>query len=120
LIPLFLTIIIICFYFLPPPKANVFSTDFHSVNDESLTHDGWFVKDKDERFWNRRGEKIGMLSLYTLTGDNWLDTANQPKIKNLVLRKINTDCFTAEVHLQNFFPQQEWQQAGILLMEDTN
>lgn len=113
-------IAILCFYFFYPSKPKNFSTDFHSVNEASLLQDGWFVKDKDEVFWKKRAEKGGMLSLFTLTGDNWLDSVNQPQIKNLLLRKINTDCFTTEVHLQNFVPQQEWQQAGILLMEDTN
>ena len=109
-----------CFYFFYSSKPTNFSTDFQSVNQDSLEHDGWFVKDKDEAFWSKRAEKGGVLSLFTLTGDNWLDSVNQPKIKNLLLRKINADCFTAEVHLQHFFPQREWQQAGMLLMEDTN
>ncbi len=117
---IFAVIITICFYFFYSSKTKNFSTDFHSVNEDSLLHDGWFVKDKDEEFWNKRAEKPKLLSLFTLTGDNWLDSVNQPQIKNLLLRKINADCFTAEVHLQDFFPQNEWQQAGILLMEDTN
>jgi len=37
-----------------------------------------------------------------------------------LLREIATDCFTAEVHLKDFIPNQEWQQAGILLLEDTS
>lgn len=118
---IFLILIIIAgFYFFNNLKSKKFSTDFHSVNEDSLLNDGWFIKDKDEVFWNKRAEKPGLLSLFTLTGDNWLDSVNQPQIKNLLLRKIKADCFTAEVHLQNFFPQHEWQQAGILLMEDTN
>lgn len=116
----FAVIIIVGFYFFYFSKSKKFSTDFHSVNEDSLSHDGWFVKDKDEAFWNKRGEKPRLLSLFTLTGDNWLDSVHQPQIKNLLLRKINADCFTAEVHLQDFFPQHEWQQAGILLMEDTS
>lgn len=117
---LIILIIIAGFYFFNNLKSKKFSTDFHSVNEDSLLNDGWFIKDKDEVFWNKRAEKPGLLSLFTLTGDNWLDSVNQPQIKNLLLRKNNADCFTAEVHLQNFFPQHEWQQAGILLMEDTN
>lgn len=115
-----LIIIIVGFYFFYSSGSKYFSTDFYSVNEDSLLHDGWFVKDKDEAFWNKRAEKPGLLTMFTLTGDNWLDTLHKPQIKNLLLRKINADCFTAEVHLENFFPQHEWQQAGILLMEDTN
>ena len=36
------------------------------------------------------------------------------------MRKIPADCFTAEIHLNNFIPGQNWQQAGILIMEDTS
>jgi hypothetical protein len=32
---------------------------------------------------------------------------------------ITSSCFSAEVHLSNFIPKEERQQAGILLMEDT-
>jgi hypothetical protein len=116
----FVLIIIAGFYFFYPSTSKSFSTNFHSLKEDSLLHDGWFIKDKDKIFWNRRSERPGLLSLFTLTGDNWLDSVYQPQIKNLLLRKINSDCFTAEVHLQDFFPQHEWQQAGILLMEDTN
>ena len=63
--------------------------------------------------------KPGQLTLYTLKGDNWPDPANKQGIQNLLLRPIAYDCFTAEVHLNNFVPGQEWQQAGILLLEDT-
>jgi hypothetical protein len=58
--------------------------------------------------------------LFTLNGDNWPDPSSKPDIKNLLLREITTDCFTAEIHLKDFIPDQEWQQAGILLLEDTS
>ncbi len=52
-------IIIACFYFFNGLTSKKFSTDFHSVNEDSLFHDGWFIKDKDEVFWNKRAEKTG-------------------------------------------------------------
>jgi len=67
-----------------------------------------------------RNEYPGYLTLYTLKGDNWPDSLNKPDIKNLLIRKISADCFTAEVHLSEFIPQQNWQQAGIFLSEDSN
>jgi hypothetical protein len=54
-----------------------------------------------------------------LKGDNWPDSANRPAIRNLLLHRIDCDCWTLEVHLKDFVPAQNWQQAGILLMEDT-
>jgi hypothetical protein len=38
----------------------------------------------------------------------------------LLLRKINAECFTAEVQMSDFIPSQNWQQAGILLLEDSS
>jgi len=36
-----------------------------------------------------------------------------------LLRRIPCDCFTLELHLKDFIPHQNWQQAGVLLSEDT-
>jgi hypothetical protein len=57
--------------------------------------------------------------LFTLKGDNWPDPVQRPMIRNLVLRRVPCDCFTIELHLQDFIPRQNWQQAGVLLLEDT-
>jgi hypothetical protein len=97
-----------------------FTDDFHDTNESSMLGRGWIIKSKDAGYWNKRGEKPGLLTLYTLKGDNWPDPAFKPDIKNLLLQEIHADCFTAEVHLNNFIPKQEWQQAGILLLEDTS
>ena len=100
-------------------KSPRFTDDFTSVADDSLTSRGWFVQSKDADYWNRRSEKPGYLALFTLRGDNWPASSDKPGIKNLLLRKITSDCFTAELHLKNFVPGQNWQQAGIILLEDT-
>jgi hypothetical protein len=99
--------------------AKEFTDDFRSVSGNALEARDWFVKNIDEAYWNKRADKPGQLSLFTLSGDNWPDPHNQPGIRNLLLRVIPYDCFTAEIHLNNFIPSQEWQQAGILLLEDT-
>ena len=96
-----------------------FTDNFKDVSSNSLYSKGWLVKDTDSVNWERRGDKPGQLTLFTLKGDNWPDPANKSVIKNLLLRPIPYDCFTAELHLSNFIPEQEWQQAGILLLEDT-
>jgi hypothetical protein len=96
-----------------------FSCDFHSVNEDSLLAGGWFVKGKDTAYWNRRGEQEGHLSLFTLQGDNWPDPAHAPIVKNLLLHGISCGCFTLELHMKGFIPEENWQQAGILLLEDT-
>ena len=97
-----------------------FTEDFHSVREDTLAGRGWLVKAKDSGFWNRRGEVPGYLTLFTLKGDIWPDPVQTPIIRNLLLRKIPCDCFTIELYLKDFIPRQNWQQAGILLMEDTS
>jgi hypothetical protein len=43
----------------------------------------------------------------------------RPCHSNLLIRKVPADCFATEIHLEDFIPASNWQQAGILLMEDT-
>ncbi|HVW14135.1 MAG TPA: hypothetical protein VHB54_09940 [Mucilaginibacter sp.] len=108
-----------CLYYYSNYMAPVFSDNFHHLAPASLEAKGWFVQAPDGTYWNKRSSTPGQLTLYTLKGDNWPDPSNRQGIKNLLLRKIPFDCFTAEVHLGGFIPSEEWQQAGILLLEDT-
>jgi Beta xylosidase C-terminal Concanavalin A-like domain len=113
-------VIVAILFFSNNQRQKTFIDKFLSVNEDSLNSLGWMVQSKDEDSWNKRNQHPGSLSLFTLKGDNWPDSADKPAIKNLLIRKISSDCFTTEVHLAGFVPRQNWQQAGILLMEDTN
>lgn len=115
------TIVVIFILWLNLPSAigMEFTDNFKNVSDSSLANNGWFVKDKDEKYWGQKSSEKEQLTLFTLKGDNWPDPSNKQAIKNLLLRRLPYDCFTTEVHLNNFVPQEEWQQAGILLLEDT-
>jgi hypothetical protein len=116
-------IVIVGIFFLFRPgkdEAKEFTDDFRSVAEDSLLLNGWFVKAKDAEYWNKRDENPGYLTLFTLRGDNWPDSLNKPGIKNLLLRKNSSECFSTEIHLSAFVPVQNWQQAGILLSEDTS
>jgi hypothetical protein len=106
--------------FIAVAKGGQFTDSFKYLDENTVLKNGWFVKSKDIAYWNKRNEKPGELTLYTLRGDNWPDPSSKPDIKNLLIRPLNADCFTAEAHLDNFIPGQEWQQAGILLLEDTS
>jgi hypothetical protein len=101
-----------------PPE--IFIDNFHDLPGASSDNRGWFVQSPDSVFWKRRGENANRLTLFTLRGDNWPNASETLGIRNLVLRKISKNCFEAEVHFAGFFPNQNWQQAGILLLEDTN
>ncbi|UFH54220.1 hypothetical protein [Spirosoma sp. KNUC1025] len=93
--------------------------DFHDVSDAHLTQNGWFLQGKNADFWSRRTEKPGRLTLFTLKGDNWPKTGEAPHVQNLLLREIKNECFRTEVHVNDFIPDGNWQQAGLLLLEDT-
>jgi len=101
-------------------SSGLFTDDFHNLSDSSLNSRGWFVQSPESVFWNRRGEDTNRLTLFTLRGDNWPNGHEKLGIRNLLLRKLESDCFEAEVHFSGFYPDQNWQQAGILLLDDTN
>jgi hypothetical protein len=121
---IFIVLLIVIGYFLVKSiiqKNNyeLFTDNFNSVSADSLRSRGWITKSTDTLWWNRRNEKQGYLALFTLTGDNWASSRNPASIKNLVMRKINSGCFMVETHMTNFIPASNWQQAGILLSEDS-
>jgi hypothetical protein len=96
-----------------------FTDNYNSVLEDTLRNKGWIIQSVDTLWWNRRNVKSGHLTLYTLRGDNWANSENPAAIRNLSMRRINSACFAAEIHLTNFIPRQNWQQAGILLTEDS-
>ncbi|MBS1664955.1 MAG: hypothetical protein JST68_28165 [Bacteroidetes bacterium] len=113
-----LLILAVAFFFGGGEKE-VFTDHFHSVEEDSLAARGWMVSSRDSMYWPKRGSVPGGLTLFTLEGDNWPDPVKAPVIRNLMMRKVSCNCWSMEVHLENFFPRENWQQAGILLMEDT-
>ena len=114
-----LTLASFFFLYVKRSVAENIAEDFQSVDEAYLARTGWFVQAKEPVFWNRRGEKAGQLTLFTLKGDNWRKPGERPIIQNLLLRPIQNDCFTAEIHLTDFIPTGNWQQAGLLIAEDT-
>jgi hypothetical protein len=102
------------------PGSVPFVENFHDLTASSLYQHGWFVQSPDTVFWSRRDEKKDQLTLFTIRGDNWPNAREKIGVRNLLLRKITKECFEAEVHFADFLPYQNWQQAGLLLLEDTN
>jgi hypothetical protein len=107
------------FLFFAKRQPAHYSTDFQSLEDDFLEKNGWFVLAKDTAHWRRRNEQPGSLTLFTLGGDNWHSRSQTPVVRNLLVRKNGDDCFSTEVHFNDFIPQENWQQAGLLLLEDT-
>lgn len=94
--------------------------DFKFVSNADLESHGWQLLGATPEFWNKRNEHPGVLTLFTLKGDNWRSSGQQPGIRNLLVQETSSGCFSAELHLSDFFPRENWQQAGILLLEDTS
>ncbi|MVM33072.1 hypothetical protein GO755_23730 [Spirosoma sp. HMF4905] len=107
------------FLFFRQSSVEQVQEDFHTLDDDYLTKNGWLVQGKNDQYWARRSEQSGRLTLFTLKGDNWPKTGEIPRVQNLLLREIQTDCFRTEVHFTDFVPSGNWQQAGLLLLEDT-
>jgi hypothetical protein len=76
-----------------------FTAHFGNVSTDSLKRQGWWVVNADTENLKRRGEI--------------------PMIRNLLVHRVNCNCWTMEVHFKDFIPEQNWPQAGLLLMEDT-
>ena len=114
-----LVFIIMFVFYLQAKDLEQFYDDFLNVEERVLIDKGWFVQSKEARHWNQRGQHPKHLSLFTLKGDNWPQKGEKPLIQNLLLRKIQDDCFSTEVHFSEFIPHESWQQAGLLLLEDT-
>lgn len=106
-------------YYLNMPKPDHILQDFQDVNEWPLRKSGWFLQARDSAAWANRGEKPGQLTLFTLYGDNWPKTGEAPVIRNLMLQKIHSACFSTDVQFADFIPTENWQQAGLLLLEDT-
>jgi hypothetical protein len=116
---LFLSIAAAFFFFKRGKQLDEYRTDFN--NPVKAGKDGWYINHVTPEYWNKSAANSGFLTLYTLRGDNWPDTIQQAvSISNLVYRKIDGECFNAEIQLKDFVPAARWQQAGILLMEDTS
>lgn len=114
-----LIFVVLRLFVLAPRTAETFEENFHTLNDDSLALRGWGVSHKDGDAWSRRDASPGHLTLYTLQGDNWPDSNHAPDVRNLLYRKLSGECFAVEAHLLHFVPKANWEQAGLLLMEDT-
>ncbi|WP_338876296.1 hypothetical protein WBJ53_11675 [Spirosoma sp. SC4-14] len=108
-----------CLWLLRKPELQQMTDDFHSTDTSYLSQKGWVLHSPNAVFWNRRGQTPNRLTLFTLKGDNWHKTGEEPQIQNLLLQPIRNDCFRAEVHFTDFVPVANWQQAGLVLLEDT-
>jgi transcriptional regulator with XRE-family HTH domain len=100
-------------------KPKPFVDEFADVSSAALARRDWTVQSVDSAHWAERGSKPDHLTLFTLRGDNWPQSGEASVIRNLLVRSVSSECFMTELRLTSFYPIRNWQQAGILLMEDT-
>ncbi|MCB0836711.1 MAG: hypothetical protein KDD99_08640 [Bacteroidetes bacterium] len=106
-------------------SKEIFEENFNDLSDAELAKRGWFLQDPDPYYWNQRNlnnqsnDTSRYLTLFTLRGDNWV--ANEkPYIKNRLIRPINVEHkYEIEFDIKDFFPNQNFQQCGFMLMDDT-
>lgn len=98
---------------LPEP----WSDEFDSAAPDSLCHRGWLVLDGDSVALSRQ-LKPGFLTLYTYPGDFWVKDNEVPFIKNLLVRKLPGGDLRIKFRLVGFDPEQNWQQAGAILLNE--
>ena len=98
----------------------------------SLSTDAWDLHRRAERDRARHNEKVREIirknigdvvaeggSKITVTPDlaqitltvEKTDSSEKNAIKSMCWREIPSECFTAEIHLSDFFPEKNWQQA---------
>jgi hypothetical protein len=95
-----------------------FNESFNNVSADSLAKSAWEIQNPDSSHWKLRAARPGHLTLYTLIGDNWPGNNTIEPIHNLLVHKLESDCFALEVQFRDLKPDHNWQQAGILLSED--
>jgi hypothetical protein len=100
-----------------PMKSREINESFGAGVRGSLAANGWGVVNRREDYFAMADQNPGHLTLFTLPGDNWNDSI---PISNIVYRKIDDDCFSAEIRIDRFLPKQNWQQGGLLLSESAD
>jgi len=105
----------------PSVSEAIFEENFDNVSAKALKLQSWELVNENRDYWQKRDEKEGVLRLFTLQGDNWPDSSsNTQQIRNLLMRPVHADCFNVEARIVDFFPNERWQQAGIILTEDSS
>jgi hypothetical protein len=109
-----LAIFVVTWQWVDRPKYWV--ENFDDVSVDSLKSRGWEILDYDSVAFSKQ-LRPGHLTLYTLRGDYWVVPTDSPKITNLFLKKVDSEGFKVSVRIDSFNPYQDYQQAGIILLD---
>lgn len=118
LLPVIVAVILIWKPFRKNNEEKNFTDDFSNSSTDALQNKGWQIFNIDSIALRNSAANAGHLTLNTLYGDNWTEGSDSSRIKNLLVRKITDENFSAEIHLTDFLPESNWQQAGMIIGED--
>ncbi len=103
----------------PSPYEN-WREDFKDNSREGLEKEGWKFWDFDSVYFARQLADTGYLTLYTLKGDFWVKPGEERYITNFLYRRLDCECCVITLKFKQFYPNQLYQQAAILLMDKVN
>jgi hypothetical protein len=103
---------------LKPVRTQTFSENFNRTLPDSLRARGWQFLDYDSGRFARQLRPDSMLTLWTLPGDYWVKEGEQRKITNMLVHKVDGDCFTLMAKVRDFNFSQRSQQVGIFLLDE--
>lgn len=104
-------------WFFQMGTAKNWREDFDSASVADLRAQGFGWQDFDSLWWSKQLRK-GSLTFYTLAGDYWVKPHEPKKIKNLIYKKLEGDCFSVIVKIDDFDPQQNCQQLALFLFDE--
>lgn len=108
--------VIVTFFFwlnLPAEIHTEFTDRFDSLSDTAMQRRGWLILNKDSVYWSKRNDGAQGLRLFTLPPS----TGSGP-FRDLLLRPLPYDCFSAEAQLDPSLPAEKGLSAGIVLLQD--
>lgn len=89
---------------------------FDRTGLDHLLQKGWEILFYDSVLWKKQ-LRPGFLTIYATPGTLWVtEPDSPPSIDNLLLRRVYSDCFSAEVKLVDFHPKAPYEQAGIIML----
>ena len=96
-----------------------FEDEFEDVTLEGMKKRGWEVWNYNDSLFKKQPTK-GYFSAYTTQGDIWVKSTEKQHLDNFIYQKIGFECFEVMTLIDNFKPQDENQQAGLVLFKEPN
>lgn len=100
------------------PNSKPWLEDFKSLDVDSLKDRGWEIRHFDSKWFSRQLRDGKMLTLWTLPGDYWVKEGEPRQITNMLVRRVEGDCFSVTMKICDFHPSQVSQQIALFLFDE--